>query len=324
MCYKEELQKKNKEKLQKRFDDENIPFFIQKFFLSLYSKAGAINYWVVIRDLLIWLMKEKIINKTYLSDIEPNDFYKIDPVDITLYLQSKEESMAKSTIKMRKNVISSFWNYLIYSSECPVEKNIIKAVKYRSCSVNKNLVEKVPTEEQLKEMEEKLSKKNDEFLRNRNLAIFLLLKGSGIRETELVGLDLDDLFLNEDIPYIRIIGKGMYHENESRDVKITKSAADSVKEWLEIRNEFEELQDVQAVFVTKKGRRILESEIRSLFKNNSNGVTPHMIRHWYATIMQSKGRGLFAQQQLGHSSLSTTTNNYIDASYGMKDVLESM
>ena len=57
MCYKDEVQRKNAEKLQRRFEKENVPVFIQKYFINIQSKAGAINYWIAIRDLFcgLWI-----------------------------------------------------------------------------------------------------------------------------------------------------------------------------------------------------------------------------------------------------------------------------
>ena len=92
MCYKIEVQKKNEEKLQRKFDEENISLFIQKYFINIESKAGAINYWVAIRDLLLWLMEKKIIKKSALSDIEAEDFYEVESEDITMYLRYNEQS----------------------------------------------------------------------------------------------------------------------------------------------------------------------------------------------------------------------------------------
>ena len=55
MCYKSEKQIKNAEKLQKKFYEENTPLFIQKFFIDIDSKLGAINYWSAFWDLFICL-----------------------------------------------------------------------------------------------------------------------------------------------------------------------------------------------------------------------------------------------------------------------------
>lgn len=325
MCYKQELQDKNEAKLQRKFDTENISLFIQKYFVNIESKAGAINYWVAIRDLLLWLMEKKIINKSALSEIEADDFFNVESEDVTLYLKQKEKlGMSPTTLKTRKNIFRSFWNYLVRSKKCPVDDNIIIDVTYKGISSNNNLVRKLPTEKQLHDMEEKISKRGKGLIQIRNLTVLRLLKGSGIRETELAGLDMNDLFLDEEMPYIKILGKGKYHEQESRIVYLTNEATEAMKEWLEKRNSVNGIENVNAVFVTKTQKRLSESEIRSLFRNNSDGVTPHMVRHWYATVMAQKGGVVFTQQNLGHTSMNTTINNYADGSYGMKDILLNM
>lgn len=326
MCYKIEVQKKNEEKLQKKFNDENIPLFIQKYFINIESKAGAINYWVAIRDLLLWLMEKKIINRTLLSEITPDDFYDVESEDVTLYLKEKEKSgMSPTTLKTRKNIFSSFWRYLKRSKKCPVDQNIIKDVAYKGISSSNNLVKKLPSDEQLKAMEEKITNKNDNILRVRNLTILRLLKGSGIRESELVGLELKDLFLDEEIPYIKIVGKGKYHEMEARDVLLTNDAKEAVVEWLNKRSEITGIEGIKAVFITKKLKRMTESDVRKMFKAASNSeITPHMMRHYYATIAAKVGGVAFAQQNLGHTSVNTTINNYANGSYGMKEILAKM
>lgn len=325
MCYKIEVQKKNEEKLQRKFDEENISLFIQKYFINIESKAGAINYWVAIRDLLLWLMEKKIINKTSLSDIKAEDFYEVESEDVTMYLRNKEQSgMSPTTLETRKNIFSSFWKYLARIKVCPVKENIIADVSYKGISSNNNLIKKLPTEAQLKNMEEKIMRKNDEFVRVRNLIILRVLKGTGIRESELAGLNISDLYLDEEMPYIKIIGKGTYREIEARMVYLTGDAASAIKEWLEYRNGLENIVEESAVFVNKNGNRLSEYNIQSIFKTYGMGLTPHMIRHWFATVMANTGNLAFAQQQLGHSSLNTTVNNYANGAYGMKDVLANM
>lgn len=325
MCYKIEVQKKNEEKLQKRFDEENISLFIQKYFINIESKAGAINYWVAIRDLLLWLMEKKIINKTSLSDIKAEDFYEVESEDVTMYLRNKEQSgMSPTTLETRKNIFSSFWKYLARTKVCPVKENIITDVSYKGISSNNNLIKKLPSETQLKNMEEKIMRKNDEFVRIRNLNILRVLKGTGLRESELAGLDVNKLYLDEEMPYIKVLRKGSYREIEEEIVYLTGDAASAIKEWLEYRNGLENITDESAVFVNKNGNRLSEYNIKSIFKTYGMGLTPHMIRHWYATVMANTGNLAFAQQQLGHSSLNTTVNNYANGAYGMKDVLANM
>ena len=221
-------------------------------------------------------------------------------------------------------MFSSFWKYLKRTKVCPVKENIIADVSYKGISSSNNLIKKLPSETQLKNMEEKIMRKNDEFVRVRNLIILRVLKGTGLRESELAGLNISDLYLDEEMPYIKIIGKGTYREIEARMVYLTGDAASAIKEWLEYRNGLENIVDESAVFVNKNGNRLSEYNIQSIFKTYGMGLTPHMIRHWFATVMANTGNLAFAQQQLGHSSLNTTVNNYANGAYGMKDVLANM
>lgn len=325
MCYKDELQRRNTEKLQIKFEQDNTPGFIQKYFINIESKAGAINYYIAIKDLLVWLMENKTINKNSIAEITPDDFYNVESEDVTMYLKQKEQSgISPTTLETRKNMFSSFWKYLKRTKVCPVKENIIADVSYKGISSNNNLIKKLPSETQLKNMEEKIMKKNDEFVRVRNMIILRVLKGTGLRESELAGLNISDLYLDEEMPYIKIIGKGTYREIEARMVYLTGDAVSAIKEWLEYRRGLENIVDESAVFVNKNGNRLSEYNIQSIFKTYGMGLTPHMIRHWFATVMANTGNLAFAQQQLGHSSLNTTVNNYANGAYGMKDVLANM
>ena len=326
MCYKIEVQKKNAEKLNRKLDELNLPIYMRKYFtVKIESKAGALNYLGVIVDLLSWFIEEKLINKENISDIEASDFNDIMAEDITLYLKMKEQNgISPTTLETRKNIIRSFWNYISRVKGADISDRFFEDVTYKGISSNNNLIKKLPTEQQLKDMEEKIMWKKDVPVRNRNIAIFNVLKGTGLRESELAGLNLSDLHLDKAMPYITILGKGKYREVENRMVYLTKSAVIALEEWLKYRNTLDNIVDKEAVFINKNGKRTTEDTIISIFKTYGNGITPHMIRHYYASIMASKGNLAFAQQQLGHSSVNTTINNYANGSVGMKDVLKNM
>lgn len=328
MSYKQETQNKNAEKLRRKFEEDNVPAFIRNYFYNKESQLGAINYWIAVKDLIKYLLEQKIINKQSISDITPEDFTAVKPVHINIYLNNKEKLslLSPTTLKTRKNIFKSFWEYLVDEEECPVKRNVVKKVAYKGISSSSNLlVRKLSTDEQLKQMEKKINKKKDAFIRIRNLAVFNLLKGSGIREGELAGLDMGDLYLGEEIPYIKVLGKGKSHEIEKRTVYLTGKAVIYLREWLELRDLLEiEIKDTKAVFLNKNGKRLNEHNIQVIFKNYGSGITPHMLRHWYATIIARAGNLAFTQQQLGHSSHNTTINNYILGSYGMKDFLANM
>lgn len=326
MCYKLEVQKKNEEKLNKKLDELNLPIYMRKYFtVKIESKAGALNYLGVIVDLLNWFIEEKLIDKTNIPDIKPSDFNNIMAEDITLYLKTKEENgISPTTLETRKNIIRSFWNYIGRVKGTDISDKFFDDVNYKGISSGNNLIKKFPTDLQLKNMEEKIMWKKDIPIRNRNITIFRVLRGTGIRESELAGLDLSDLHLDEDMPYITILGKGVYREMQNRIVYLSGTALKAIREWLEYRSTLDNIVDTEAVFINKNGKRTTEDNIKAIFKNYGNGITPHMMRHYYASVMASKGNIVFAQQQLGHSSMSTTINNYANGSIGMKDILDNM
>ena len=326
MCYKIEVQNKNAEKLNRKLDELNLPIYMRKYFtVKIESKAGALNYLGVIVDLLNWFIKEKMIDKTNISDIEPSDFTDIMAEDITLYLKTKEQNgMSPTTLETRKHIISSFWDYMSRVKGTEIKDGFFKDVTYKGIPSGNNLTKKLPTEKQLNDMEEKIMWKKDIPVRNRNIAIFRVLRGTGIRESELAGLDLTDLHLDEEMPYITILGKGVYREMQNRTVYLSGSALKALSEWLEYRNTLDNIIDTEAVFINKNGTRTTERNIKQIFENYGNGITPHMMRHYYASIMNRNGNLAFVQQQLGHSSVNTTVNNYANGAVGMKDKLMEM
>ena len=326
MCYKIEVQNKNAEKLNRKLDELNLPIYMRKYFtVKIESKAGALNYLGVIVDLLNWFIKEKIIDKTNISDIEPSDFTDIMAEDITLYLKTKEQNgMSPTTLETRKHIISSFWDYMSRVKGTEIKDGFFKDVTYKGIPSGNNLTKKLPTEKQLNDMEEKIMWKKDIPVRNRNIAIFCVLRGTGIRESELAGLDLTDLHLDEEMPYITILGKGVYREMQNRTVYLSGSALKALSEWLEYRNTLDNIIDTEAVFINKNGTRTTERNIKQIFENYGNGITPHMMRHYYASVMNQNGNLAFVQQQLGHSSVNTTVNNYANGAVGMKDKLMEM
>ena len=331
MCYKIEVQNKNAEKLDKKLNELNAPLFLRDYLNGLESKNGALNYLVAIKDFLQWLIESNIINKKSISGIEVSDFNDLRPQNISSYLRYKETNgMSPTTTETRKNIIKSFIQDIYSYRECllrEVYSNIedfYKMIKYKGIPSGNNLIKKLPTEKQLNDMEEKIMWKKDILVRNRNIAVFRVLRGTGIRESELAGLDLSDLHLDEEMPYITILGKGVYREMQNRTVYLSGSALKALKEWLEYRLTLDNIIDTEAVFINKNGTRTTEKNIKQIFENYGNGITAHMMRHYYATVMNQNGNLAFVQQQLGHSSVKTTVNNYANGAVGMKDVLNNM
>lgn len=141
----------------------------------------------------------------------------------------------------------------------------------------------------------------------RDRAILELTYGSGLRVSEVVGLDLSDLDLRAGT--MRVVGKG----NKTRVVPIGRAAQASLEAWLARRGELKgKGGHPSALFRNKNGGRLSARSVQKLVERcrpacAENGATPHWLRHACATHMLSSGADLRSiQELLGHASLSTT------------------
>lgn len=326
MCYKDEVQSKNAEKLQRKFEQGNIPAFIRDYFYNLNSEAGKLNYYSVIISMLNWMIDSKRIKKEYVSEITESDINLLSKTDMIVYLETLiANGTSPSTINTKKNVLSSFWSHLVDEGIC--DKNIIHSIPKSKFKIKKKNNAKVPLPEDMMEMVEKIKKKKDDFVRERNLVIVRVLKGTGLRESELAGLDLKDIHLEDSKPYITVMGKGVYYTQDAESVLVSKDAKLAFEEWLEIRDNVENIIDKKAVFINKNGKRLSEDNIQAIFRNYSGGkITPHMMRHLYATVLyQESGHdAAFVQEQLRHSDVNTTLGTYAAGDSRSYEVLENM
>lgn len=326
MCYKDELQKKNADKLQKKFNKENVPGFIRDYFYNLNSEAGKLNYYSVIMGMLNWMISHGRIKKNSISEITGTDLDKLSKTDIIVYLETLlSDGLAPSTISTKKNILSGFWSHLV--DEEIVNKNIVHSIPKTKFKIKKKNNAKVPLPEDMIEMIENIKKKKDDFVRERNLIVVRVLKGTGIRESELAGLNLSDLHLDCENPYITVMGKGVYYIQDAEPVLVSKDAKLAFKEWMEIRNKVGNILDKNAVFLNKNGRRLNEGNIKDIFENYSKRkITPHMMRHLYATVLyQESGHdAAFVQEQLRHSNVNTTLGTYAAGDSRSYEVLNNM
>lgn len=325
MCYKEELQIKNGQKLQKSLDEYNVPDFIQDYFLTLASRAARINYWSTIKNMLLWMIDNNYVNKNDISDIAIEDLYYISRTKMIKYFEylKYEEKINLQTLQTKKYQLSSFWENLnhITKGKC---QNVIKEIKseeFKPAKTNRLKLQKMPTQNDIELMMERIGKKPDEFTRIRNLDIVRVLRGTGLRLSELVGLDIDDILLNgntesKNCPCLYVISKGTYDytDNGKDIVYLTQDATSAFHEWFEYRKKYaanHSVIDKHAVFINKNGKRIAQHNIQRLFESYSEGkITPHMIRHEYITTLSQDYDIAFVQEQARHKNASITVGTY--------------
>ncbi len=140
----------------------------------------------------------------------------------------------------------------------------------------------------------------------RDKAILELFYSSGLRLSELCNVDLNDVNLAESL--LRVTGKG----SKERDLPIGKAANKAIRDWLLQRNALP-IKDYQALFISKLGNRISPRNVQERVKHWAKrqsidiAVSPHMLRHSFAShVLESSGELRAVQELLGHSNISTT------------------
>lgn len=151
-----------------------------------------------------------------------------------------------------------------------------------------------------------LALEGDDTFTVRDRAMLELLYSSGLRLSELVGLDLFDLDMSDKTA--RVMGKG----NKTRVVPVGQIAIAALEMWLEQRTALASTGEI-ALFVSQRGTRLagrtIQARLQLWAKRHGGGLAlhPHMLRHSFAThLLESSGNLRAVQELLGHASISTT------------------
>jgi integrase/recombinase XerC len=226
------------------------------------------------------------------------DLRRLDNLAIRAYLAHlARKKLARSSIARHLSALRSFFKYLM--REGMVDANPARTVATPRREKHLPAVLQPAEVSVLIEQPE-----GDAPLVNRDRAFLELMYASGLRISELVGIDLDDLELRSRL--VKVRGKG----SKQRIVPFGSKAEAALRAWLAVR---EAEPDEQAVFVNYRGERISARSVRRLFDRYARGaslkagVSPHTMRHSFATHLLNAGADLRAiQELLGHASLSTT------------------
>ncbi len=140
----------------------------------------------------------------------------------------------------------------------------------------------------------------------RDFALAELLYGSGLRISEALQLDVDAF--NREAQVIRVLGKG----GKERLAPLSDTCIDSLRDWMSFRSQVA-LVDEKALFVGRRGRRLDRREAARIIKKMcetaglATTISPHGLRHSFATHLLSAGADMRAVQELlGHKRLTTT------------------
>lgn len=236
----------------------------------------------------------------YVSDNKIN-YLKVTEETILEYMEYlREENKKESTISRSLASIRSFYQYLIRVKK--IKKDPTMTIE--SPKINK----RTPNILTSKEVELLLDQPKDVDLKGtRDKAMLEFAYATGMRVTEMISLDIDDVKLDEGYVVCRGRSKSRNIPLGSMSLKALKEYIDDARPYL-IRDESEE-----ALFVNVNGTRLTRQgfwKIVKYYKEQAHiekDITPHMLRHSFATHLLQNGADLKAiQTMLGHSDISST------------------
>ena len=242
-------------------------------------------------DLDVYLNFLKNKNISVVSDIKSDD--------IKEFLKMRSNSETTATIAHNLTVIKNFHKYLI-------KENIVKEDVSLFISRPK-LKKSIPRALSVDEVDLLLDIPLSTPFDYRNKAMLELMYGAGLRVSELVSLNLNQIDLENGM--IRILGKG----RKERDIPIGEYGIYYLKLYLEHRSTLVKNTLVDSLFLNNHGKQITRQGFFKILKQLlidkglNPDVSPHTLRHSFATHLLSRGADLRSiQEMLGHSDISTT------------------
>jgi len=252
--------------------------------------------------------ERKLSNNTYLSYsynlMQFMNFFikknllKLETNDIRDFLY--QDRIKARTRAHYLTVINSFYNYLI-------DENVIKNNPCETIKLPK-LEKKLPDFLTFEEVDKLLNINPTKPIDYRNVAMLETIYASGLRVSELVDLKINNIDFDECI--LRIYGKG----SKERIVPINDASKNALKTYInDYRDYLLRGKDSEYVFINNLGTKITRQGFFKILKKvcNENGikktVSPHTLRHSFATHLLNNGADLrVIQELLGHSNLTTT------------------
>ncbi|MFU2079529.1 tyrosine recombinase XerC [Avibacterium avium] len=233
-----------------------------------------------------------------LQENEISQWQQVTPSVVRFVLaQSKKTGLHEKSLALRLSALRQFLSFLVQQGELSVNPAVGVSAPKQGKHLPKNL-----DNEQVQQL---LANDSKEPIDLRDKAMLELMYSSGLRLSELQGLNLNSINLR--VREVRVIGKG----NKERILPFGRYASHALQQWLKVRLLFNPKDD--ALFVSQLGNRMSHRSIQKrmevwgIKQGLSSHLNPHKLRHSFATHMLESSSDLrVVQELLGHSNLSTT------------------
>ena len=238
------------------------------------------------------------VYRDYLKSKHINNINNISSDDIKSFLKKRSDEET-TTIAHNLTVIKNFHKYLL--KEKLVKTDVSEFIE------RPKLKKSLPKALSMEDIDNLLDIKLNTAFDYRNKAMLELMYGCGLRVSELVNLEMNDIDMTNCL--IRIFGKG----NKERDIPLGEYSIYYLQEYLDRRDSLLKKKTCNKLFLNNHG---LGMTRQGFFKNlkgileekglNPN-ISPHTLRHSFATHLINRGADLRSvQEMLGHSDISTT------------------
>ena len=277
---------------------EEIRNFLNHLSIEKGFSENTINAYRNDLNQLADFIEETAVGKGYTPDWSRVDRNLL----ISYILDLKERNYAPATVARKVAAVKSFFDFL-------VADGIIKSDPTENLSSPK-VGKSLPKPLSATEVELLLAApaRLSTHEAKRDVAMIELLYACGMRVSELISLNMGDV--NLEAGYVRCLGKG----SKERIIPIHQAASKVVKEYIgEARTYLLHNRDEQALFLNRRGERLTRQGFWLILKTYARAagikkpVTPHTLRHSFATHVLSGGADLRAVQELlGHANISST------------------
>ena len=319
--YRNQIDKRNNEKINELLN--NMPDFVEYFYDHLVARGRSTNTILgYMYELNVFLRFVQVITKKDKSkDIEVTDLEKLKQNNIESYIAKSEDGKELSNnAKCRKlSVLKTLYTYYIGNEM--IRKNptaLTEGPKLKRHDVIKltdsqvsALLNCIRTQE---EMSDHAVKYNQRMV-SRDLAIMMTLLGTGMRISELVGLNISDIDKTDGSKiYLRIVRKG---GDEDR-VRVIAPVYDAITEYLaDSRPLLISSVKENALFISTRGGRLSVNAIQKMLEKYCkqaglpDNISPHKMRATFATKVYAETKDIYAIKDALHHSTIDTSKHYI-------------
>ncbi|MCG6887096.1 MAG: tyrosine recombinase XerC [Proteobacteria bacterium] len=236
----------------------------------------------------------------YCDQHQVNHWRDLTEIEVRQYVgQRHRQGIDGKSLQRELSAFRSCFNYLL--SEGEISSNPATHVKAPRSA------RKLPDTLDVDMVKRLVEIQGDAPLTRRDRAILELFYSSGLRLSELVGLELNSVDLTD--ATVEVTGKG----NKTRRVPLGRHAVSALQDWLQCRSHMVAGGDETAIFVSRQGRRLSPRSVQARLRHWAvkqgidMRVYPHLLRHSFASHMLESSQDLRAVQELlGHANISTT------------------